>query len=84
MNWLDMTSVVLTGLLNYKPKKKKIFVLAEAAETTHGAQGAIETSTIPPTPATVVAGGGEQTTLITNEEEAFALEPLDTTHMPGL
>ncbi|XP_052764120.1 double-strand-break repair protein rad21 homolog [Mya arenaria] len=27
---------------------------------------------------------GEQTTLITNENEAFALEPLDTTHMPGV
>lgn len=54
----------------------------DAAETTHGAPVAGETSTIPPTPATVVAGP-EQTTLITNEQEAFALEPLDTTHMPG-
>lgn len=53
----------------------------EAAEVTHG-QGVVETSTIPPTPATVVAGP-EQTTLITNEQEAFALEPLDTTTMPG-
>jgi hypothetical protein len=34
--------------------------------------------------ATPVPGtSGEQTTLITNENEAFALEPLDTTHMPG-
>lgn len=55
---------------------------SEAAETTHGAPSGAETSTIPPTPATVVAGP-EQTTLITNEQEAFALEPLDTTHMPG-
>ncbi|XP_045180950.1 double-strand-break repair protein rad21 homolog isoform X2 [Mercenaria mercenaria] len=35
--------------------------------------------------ATPVPGtSGEQTTLITNENEAFALEPLDTTHMPGV
>lgn len=27
--------------------------------------------------------GGEQTTLVPNEEEAFALEPLDITHVPG-
>jgi len=27
--------------------------------------------------------GGEQTTLVHNEEEAFALEPLDITHVPG-
>ncbi|KAH3748514.1 double-strand-break repair protein rad21 homolog isoform X1 [Dreissena polymorpha] len=27
---------------------------------------------------------GEQTTLITNENEAFALEPLDASHMPGI
>lgn len=35
--------------------------------------------TATPVPGTSV----EQTTLITNENEAFALEPLDTTHMPG-
>lgn len=39
-------------------------------------------SMIPPTPAPGTSG--EQTTLITNENEAFALEPLDTTHMPGI
>lgn len=34
--------------------------------------------------ATPIPGAtGEQTTLITNENEAFALEPLDTTHMTG-
>jgi len=45
---------------------------------------------LPPVPidsmmtATPIPGtSGEQTTLITNENEAFALEPLDTTHMTG-
>jgi len=32
---------------------------------------------------TVSSVGGEQTTLVHNEEEAFALEPLDITHVPG-
>ncbi|KAL3891660.1 hypothetical protein ACJMK2_003912 [Sinanodonta woodiana] len=36
----------------------------------------------PPQPA--AGASGEQTTLISNEEEAFALEPLDTTNMPGI
>lgn len=53
----------------------------ETTDSTHTTLTS-ETSAVPATPATVVAGP-EQTTLITNEQEAFALEPLDTTHMPG-
>ena len=33
--------------------------------------------------ASIVGAGGEQTTLITNEDEAFALPPLDATVFPG-
>ncbi|KAK3578414.1 hypothetical protein CHS0354_035615 [Potamilus streckersoni] len=39
-------------------------------------------SVLPPQPA--AGASGEQTTLISNEEEAFALEPLDTTNIPGI
>lgn len=33
--------------------------------------------------ASMVGAAGEQTTLITNEDEAFALPPLDATVFPG-
>ena len=58
------------------------FFSTETTDSTHTTLTS-ETSAVPATPATVVAGP-EQTTLITNEQEAFALEPLDTTHMPGI
>ena len=35
-------------------------------------------------PSSSAISGGEQTTLVHNEEEAFALEPLDVTHVPGM
>ena len=34
--------------------------------------------------ASIVGAAGEQTTLINNEEEAFALPPLDATIFPGM
>ncbi|GFS15013.1 double-strand-break repair protein rad21-like protein [Elysia marginata] len=49
-------------------------------------QDAEETAPLPVPAASVSAVssiGGEQTTLVQNEEEAFALEPLDITSVPG-
>ena len=52
----------------------------------HEELDAEETAPLPAPAASVSAVssiGGEQTTLVQNEEEAFALEPLDITSVPG-
>ncbi|GFO10314.1 double-strand-break repair protein rad21-like protein [Plakobranchus ocellatus] len=52
----------------------------------HEEADAEETAPLPAPAASVSAVssiGGEQTTLVQNEEEAFALEPLDITSVPG-
>lgn len=52
---------------------KALPVRAEDAEETVPVQAVTSSSSI----------SGEQTTLVHNEEEAFALEPLDVTAVPG-
>ena len=60
---------------------------SESDKVEHEEQDAEETAPLPAPAASVSAVssiGGEQTTLVQNEEEAFALEPLDITSVPGI
>jgi hypothetical protein len=60
--------------------------LAEAQKVapSAGAADAEETVPLQAAASSSAISGGEQTTLVPNEEEAFALEPLDVTTVPGL
>ncbi|KAK3088176.1 hypothetical protein FSP39_015677 [Pinctada imbricata] len=54
------------------------------ADTEKNEQSTVSSVSETTQPTMITAGATEQTTLISNEEEAFALPPLDTTHVSGL
>ena len=57
---------------------------ADKAAPSAGAANAEETVPLQAAASSSAVSGGEQTTLVHNEDEAFALEPLDITAVPGL
>ena len=71
-----ITNCELFDLAAEEPAKDAEPVSEEAEETVPLAAPSAGVSA-------VSSVGGEQTTLVHNEEEAFALEPLDITHVPG-
>lgn len=56
---------------------------ADKAAPSAGAADAEETVPLQAAASSSAISGGEQTTLVHNEDEAFALEPLDITAVPG-
>ena len=57
---------------------------ADKAAPSAGAANAEETVPLQAAASSSAISGGEQTTLVHNEDEAFALEPLDVTAVPGI
>ena len=57
---------------------------ADKAAPSAGAANAEETVPLQAAASSSAISGGEQTTLVHNEDEAFALEPLDITAVPGI